>query len=604
MEKLGVSQAKLIANQQLKANKEQLEEAVLHDERAQLHSMSVNKKSDLKAYDRFLNEFVGKIIEPAKLQVFDHLQSIPFDTAEILEEFYREITKIFNAQDRFIKHKFKTEDNEKDFNDYLKKIGDGKFLKTDGMEIFKNFINSFVVVDYPGFDYYINKGEEIPERPEPYYYTVHASEVLSVKICDSNDDKIDWIAFRDPMNDRKINIFDDVNLFIFEKDDNSDMKLIYEAEHGFSQCPVTSFWHTPFNLKNRVQKRGLISNNFGQLDWIQTMITMSKHAELYSGFPITSSYEEDCDYTDGHGNNCENGVIRRTFKDGHNSSDYREVVEDCPACSSNKNLGAGSHKIAPARADKEDPDLIDAVKFIQIPVEQLKRLEEATQNKINNLEKNLIGVLLDPSGQAKNEDQIRAGHESRQAILEEVKANFETTHRFYIERMAEVRYGEDYEGSIINYGNNFFLYSSGQLIDAYSQAKKDGLPDYILDDMRQSINEVKFQNNPLAKDRFNILAKLEPYKNKSVADLKTIKEIDPTSIDPKLFILKSNFSYFIDKFEREYLPVQMVLPFQSMELRINFINSKLMNYVNEQLTEAKEASSGSDPKQKTEPIDS
>lgn len=596
-------QAKKIANQELKVNTDYLKEAVTHDERAQLHSMSVNKKSDLKYYKKFLDDFVGRIIDPAKLSVFDHLQSIPFDTAEVLEEFYREITKIFNAQDRYIKHNFKSEENEKDFQEYLKKIGDNKFLQTEGIEIYKNFINSYLVVDYPGFQYYQNLGMEIPERPEPYYYTVHASDVLSVKLSDSNDDRVEWIAFHDPINPNKINIFDDFNLRIFEKKENSsELVLIYDQPHGFSQCPVTSFWHTPFNLKNRVQKRGLISNNFGQLDWLQTIMTMSKHAELYAGFPITSSYEEECNYEDPQhdGAHCQDGKIHYSVREGVNSNSFKEVVKDCPKCAHNKNLGAGSHKIAPARADNEDPDLIDAVKFIQIPVDQLKRLEESIKNKKKDLEKNLIGILPDPSNQAMNEDQVQSGHESRQTILDEVRENFEATHRFYIERMAEIRYGDDYLGSVINYGSNYFLYSYNQLIESYSQAKKDGLPDYILDNMRQSINEVKYKNNPNEKSRFNILAKLEPYKNKSIEDLSKIGQIQSSAIDKKLFLLKANFSYFIDKFEREFLPVQSVLPFQSMELRINFINSKLLDYVTEQIREVESDPIGSDQPERNE----
>ena len=139
MANLEANQALQIVKGKLNYNHSKLEAAALQDERMQLHTYSANDSKELPYYEKYIKK-VSMIISPEKLNVFKNLQSIPFETSEILEENYRQIEKIFETEDRNITHSFKTPKNKEDFEKYLKEINDFNFWKTEGMSMLKSIL--------------------------------------------------------------------------------------------------------------------------------------------------------------------------------------------------------------------------------------------------------------------------------------------------------------------------------------------------------------------------------------------------------------------------------------------------------------------------------
>jgi hypothetical protein len=80
--------------------------------------------------------------------------------------------------------------------------------------------------------------------------------------------------------------------------------------------------------------------------------------------------------------------------------------------------------------------------------------------------------------------------------------------------------------------------------------------------------------------RMLILKQLEPYPHKTLDEVLTLA--DKGLLDKKKVLLKINFSSYIDRFERENINIISFGTNISLKDKINNINKKLLDYVNEE----------------------
>jgi hypothetical protein len=83
------------------------------------------------------------------------------------------------------------------------------------------------------------------------------------------------------------------------------------------------------------------------------------------------------------------------------------------------------------------------------------------------------------------------------------------------------------------------------------------------------------------RQRMYILKQLEPYRHMTMDELTALQ--GQSVVDPLQFIVKMNFSAFIDRFERENINITEFgsqLPFAR---KITIINEQLNSYAQEQL---------------------
>jgi hypothetical protein len=555
---------------------EELESCRKHDIRAKFHTETTLSLSDIPYRQHFI-DWVGTIINSKKLEVFEHLMTLPVETIEFTEGVFDELSKIFEAQDRFIGADFTNPELSVDFNSYRKEIEDDKFWQTRGFQAMKSQINSIAVIDLPVMQ------DENDRFPRPYYYLLDVQKVRDFRL--GKNYKFEYLIFLNMKNDDIAHALDDGHFRTYTKDDNGRWQLYSENPHDLKYTPARSFWSTPWDSRAKLQKRGPQSNSLGRLDWLLFLYTSQKHTELYAGFPVDVMYEQRCDYKDADGNVCENGRIRTTMNtslDG--STPPRIVYDDCPNCKNKQLLGAGTVLTAPAMASNDDPDLLKGMNRISADKDSLEYLMNRIDKLESDISVNMIGYIAEGIREAMNREQVASMFESQVNCLAEVRDNFEAVHKFVLETMARLRYGDKSLISVTcNYGSKWFIHSVETLQSQYKEAKTNGFANFELSSQFEQILLTKYKNNPMMLERARTLAAIEPYQNYTVADLTALNEKFGLNMD--LVRLKIDFSGYVNRFEREFMNIGNFMQFMPFNVKVAFIEEKLLQYVKEDYPE-------------------
>jgi hypothetical protein len=557
---------------------EEIEEAIKEESRARFHTEPSSFNS---ARTNFM-AWVKQLIDPNKYAIFEHLLTDPIPTIDVSEAIFNEVKKVFEAQDRHISYQFVNPDLNEDFDKYLKQLQDEPFWRVDGLHVIKNAYNSIMVVDVPSVPETglepIN-GVVLSERPKPYYYVLPIDKVLQIEI-DKYSKRVEYIFFVDVCTPDRGYIFDD-GFYRTLTRENGKWRVIGESSHDLGYTPAKSFWASKLNGDSQIRKRGLVTNSLGNFDRLLFKIVSENHVELYAEYPIMTMFSQKCDYMDATGNSCEGGKVKKLMKNGFGGSEYVDTYETCPKCNGGvASLGAGSIFEAPAMTKSDDPNLIDAVKFVTVGVESLKWINEKVSNLKNELTYSIIGIVDEVSGIAINKDQVQSQYESRQNVLLDIKNNLEDIHRWTHETVAFLRYGKSFKAATINYGTKFFLQTAGQLNEQYLKSRDSGIPAFELANQRVQIYETKYRSNPDMLQRIRILMAIEPYQDYSISQIKDLITLQ-NIFDKRQLLLKLNFDSYIQRFEREMTDVVSFMQFAPFSQKVNMILEILLSYVDE-----------------------
>ena len=176
--------------------------------------------------------------------------------------------------------------------------------------------------------------------------------------------------------------------------------------------------------------------------------------------------------------------------------------------------------------------------------------------------------------------QVEANFESRSSVLNSLKGNLEAARKFVDDTCCILRYGENFLGSSISMGTEFYIYSVNDLYAQYKQAKENGASEAILDSIGDQIIETEYRNDSQEMQRMLILKHLEPYRHYTFDELMKLQEKQLLNQDS--LKIKINFSTFVDRFERENTNIIEFGSQLEFDKKINIINEKFKDYVREQ----------------------
>jgi hypothetical protein len=554
-------------------NRDHILKAQQQEERLAMHCATILSRWDApSAVDNFLR-WVAGILPDDKFKRFSQLLTYPFESIDSTEAIFDELSKFQNAPDRDIRIDFTNPTITQDFNDYLAGLpGHNTFWEDKGMEALKYGINSYLIIDL--------ETEQEGPQPEPYYYMLAITAVHDVEI-DTLTNAVEYIIFNQDDGSRMV--FDDGYFRRFIKPEKTgEWTLDVEKPHDIGYCPACSFYRAAVKDSKGINKRGPITNTLSKLDWLLFFKTSKKYLDLYGAWPIVVSYEETCNYRDKDGNQCQGGYINSQQLDQVSGNFYGCQVP-CPECAKRGMIGPGSHLTVKPPRDKDEADLMtDPVKIIEPSNDKL----DYGVNEINRLEDeiytNTTGWYREATKGQINEEQVKSQFESRKAILDNIRKEFEQTQKFTLETMARLRYGNYFSKVSVFLGKEYFLQSPEDLVSQYDTVKKAGLPAYEVATAREVYTRTKFKNNQAEFVRTNILAQLEPYPDYTVQDLRNLQI---NIIDPLAFLLKLDFINFIAKFERENMNIVEFGSQISLASKITIIQSKLYDYVRQKTTE-------------------
>lgn len=572
----------MIINQEIlnKILKEQrnpnLKKAEEHESRLSLHGFETDTAPIAKAFEEFLEIYPKNLLPAEKASTFESLITYPLPTVSLVKEVYKELWKVFDAQNKVETFVFNNNELIQDFQEYRASIKEPGYWASIGWGIIQTKINSILVVDL--------SAEQETELPEPLFFTVPVEQVRALE-QKRDGETLEYFIWQVDLTDEekntlseKVYIYDDAAYQIATKAVNSEeFVIVLNNPHDLGYCPARHYWT---DNRTEMQKAAPHGKELGNLDWILYQTISGRNLELYAGFPIITTYQEDCTYETEDGYACDKGYTKIPRTDDNTKYDRKP----CPDCESRTLVGPGSVKEVPAPRENVDADLMPAVEVTKGDVASLEWFESSLKNKIDEFKMKVVGQGGEPKNdQAKNQKQIDSGFESKQTILSDVARNLEKIQKFTLDTIARLRYGEKYEYSIISYGNKFFLQTEKETLENYKQAKDEGLPNYVLEDMRINMLQKRYRNDPDMLNRIMLLDLLEPLPDYDVKALVPI-----VTIDPKVTFMKINFNDLIKRFELENGNILEYREGIEMNARVAKIKEILDKYVDETFIEPPE----------------
>lgn len=480
----------------------------------------------------------------------------PLKSNELVDSIADEYAKVFNSQNAFIGYDFTDPNSKQEYTEYSK--GYEHFWRKDVFSAMLSAVNSIVVIDMP----------PVQEEVRPYYYLLSIDRVLDVRT--DRDGKIEYLIFKDGDRDNeRIVVIDDESYRVYNcKDDKHILKST--APHILGYAPCSFMWNDALSQDNPIIKQSPISAILSDLDWYLFHWTSKKCFDIYGSFPIYWHYKNKCK-VDG----CSDGFI----KVPNSSIPGAFFMEQCPVCAHNSLVGAGSVlQVDPPRG-ADSPNLREPAGIIAVEATSLDWNVKETERLKDELIKTATGKLTEKSRTtgAINEDQVHSNYESQTNILMWIAGNFEKIHKFVIDTTATLMYADRYTGCTVSYGTEFYLQDQSTVTTEYTEAVAAGLPMYILQAKRNQVDELQSKNNPQERQRLYILRQLEPYQDISMAILPKLP-----SLDINKFVIKLNFSTFVNRFELEYGNIVEWGSALDLKTKIDRINQIFETYVAEQ----------------------
>lgn len=513
-------------------------------------------------------DWVQKLIPKDKYRIFLSLFKFPTQNIELTGKIYGELERVFDGRNSAVTFQFLDPTLSDDWEAYRHDVlKEPEIWRSRGWDALRTAINCVMIIDLPT--------EQQGERPEPYFYFLGIENVIDFR---AKGEALEWIVFRQP--GKRIAAFDDTFMRVFQLNEKGEIEeLITEVQHGLGYCPAKFFWTTPLSQEQPDIKKSPLSPQLGNLDWLLFFRVSKRHLDLYAPYPIYSAYAADCNFRNNEtGDYCDGGFLRnikgeyKIFRDG--------TVERCPVCSEKRIAGVGSFIEVPIPKDNR-PDLRDPVTITTIDrnsldynTEEEKRLADEIYSKVTG-----TGGEVQQK-ESINEMQVTANFEDKKNVLLSLKTNFEKAQTFVDETICRLRYGESYLSSNINWGTEFYLYSTDDLQTIYNEAKKSGASEARLDMIADQIIATENRNNPLQMQRMFLLKQLEPYRHLTLSELQGLASRQ--LIDPIMMLIKINFATFVDRFERENINILEFGSALPLDRKIDIINQKFIEYAKEQ----------------------
>lgn len=542
-----------------------IQRAGLDNERQMFHAMLTLRVGDVNGYRLTFLDKVKKILDnDVKFAKFESFMTYPLVSYALISKASDEFNKTFYAQDRTREMNFTDPKLEAYFDDYLVQIDYEATLGQDVFTFVKQAVNTIAVVDVPS----IGNKEALVQGivTEPYVYFVDTGKVHDVGV--NPNGSIQYLMFIRPgqeENQRELVVIDDefYAVYLINDRENGRLDELIHSAHNIGYCPATFMWRDAIDPNNKVCRYNTVLEVVEDLDKYIMLTIFREHADLYASYPIMWRYLNACETGD----------------------DGKQMKEDFSQL-----MGPGQ-LVQIEMTEAENQRMSVPVGFVPMDTMILKYIEDKLRKLEVKITKHLTGVDNEIQNEkAFNESQIRSQYETRHSVLRYWAENFQAVDKFLVDTIArlifgDVKRGGKFIGSTIDYGMDFFLYDTLTATKEYEDGRKADLPPHLLDLILNKAKQSLTRNNPNASEKVRIEDYLMPAMHTPLVFL------NPASDD---YALKSNFRYFIDKFELEFGSIVKFGSQAPLKVKIEVIKSKLKEYVDEHRKDNPYLNEGSD----------
>lgn len=563
---MGLSVEFIQAELKSPSKRNEINEAVKQQERIKFHA-DTNMSAVLgRPYNEFVQYLKSQLPTDKYLNCLNNLK-FPLPTNTITDRIFTILAKVHDGRNPAIDYQFKSMDARADWERYRTMVlGEPSVWSNKMWDYFKTEINCVLVVDMTN--------EPIDGKSAPYFYPVPIGNVVSYG-NNPQTGGMDWLIFFN--NKGTFVVVDDTSYRTFSLSNNK-LSLLSISEHGLGYCPARFFWNEPLSLSNPDVKKSPLSKVLADLDYYLFRTLSKKHLDLYASFPIYSGYEEECDYMDADGNTCYHGYLQKP--DGTMVLDVSGNPVACPLCKSKKSLaGAGTYVTVPVPKDGL-PDMRNPIQILGIDRDSLDYNVADLERLRKEIIASCVGVDSNIINEASIADkQVDASYESKDNVLNRIKKGFEDAQWWVDTTICKLRYPDVFISANINYGTEFYTLTPEVLRSRYNTAKEGGASDTELDALRTQLIETEYRHNPMQMQRMLLLSELEPYRHLKKSEVLNL--YNQGLINAEEVILKSDFSGFVSRFERENTNILDFGADVSHEAKIETIYNTLLDYARE-----------------------
>lgn len=523
---------------------------VIHGQRLRFHNdVTLTYADTLATYLSTFKAWVASILPADKYDRFLSLMTFPIATNELTETIYKNLSRVFEGENRIMKATFKDKAESEEFAGYF---NHEKFQKAAFRAIQSN-IDTIVVCDAPS--------EQEGELSEPYYNFVDISQVIDIDICDN---EIELIIFK---NEGKIIAMDSEFIRVFDK----DHRMTAETINTLGYTPARMLWGDLLRTDTEINRKSPLTSVLSKLDKLLFDLVSRDYAELYGKYPILVAYEIQKDYSTGKDDAENNGKGNRLFGPG-------TIIE------------------TPPPGSKDEVDLnANAVRFINVDENVLKFIDDRIRADADDIFRSVVGTGGDPvNDQAKNEKQIQAGFESKQDVINSLKKNFEEIHKWTLETIARMQYGDKFMGCEIDYGTEFYLISPNEILKSIGDARALNVPDTVVMDMTRRYFNSKYKTDADSRKRADVIRDIDPFPSNTSLEIFEIYKASPEIIGTEKMYLKVHFEELINRFERENVSLENFGKPYEYYKKIEIIKTQILVYVNEAINTSQQGQRISD----------
>ena len=178
--------------------------------------------------------FVKSLLPDDKYLTTINLLKFPIPTNRVTESIFVKLAKIFDGRNPAFNYQFHRTQERDDWEWYRQeKLNEPRVWSQTAWKYFQTEINCVMVVDMP------LEADASDNRPQPYFYFVPISEVISYEV-NRMTDSMDWIIFQ---SGNRLFVIDDVSYRTFAFEGRKIGAMLTENAHELGYCPARFFWN-------------------------------------------------------------------------------------------------------------------------------------------------------------------------------------------------------------------------------------------------------------------------------------------------------------------------------------------------------------------------
>ncbi len=539
-------------------NQDLINDAAAYEERLRMHTVSYTSEPNNSAYSEWLY-WMNCTLDSEKYDLFSSSIKFPLKTVPLYTKIYDSLSKVFDANDAnkdvFFSDNFN--DEKELFRSDLDNISG--YWENKGYKQLQYYPCSFIVIDFP-------KEEK---KAEPLHFFVGLESIVS---CELKEDNVTPEHFIYKIDESTIVAIDDDVRRVFREFKEG---WLYDNEIGdipnlTKGIPVRSFISTV--IDENPFKKGVpsVASTLGNAEWYLTNAIGQDTQTLNALWPTQWEYGED-ENTDSFGRP---KVYEYNEERGCNTNQYNRTKEE-ERDISRRFVGSILLKPLP---NTDTPDIGDPMGWVTTPVESLEEIESDIQRRKSLIYETATGLEGGDSidKQALNADQVAALSQGHQVVLQRLANDLSKSEKWTIDTMGRVRFGEAYEGSVINNGTTFIIFTPNQIEESIKKGKESGLNEAQLKTLYFMWYDSKFKTEPLQAEKYKILFDVEPFPTHSFQEMQA--NYDNGFISSIDWNVKINFNNYVSRFENEFVKITAISDDKTTEEKVSFIRSIIYNY--------------------------